>query len=253
MDTRIEIRVLLISILFLIPLTAGLTTYVVLQARENSGLSTDINGYTTPKWLGGLVAITEESLVTINCQEEIGSGFSYGLDNTDVANGFEFRSEDAKTAPSLVITNLHVVDACLSSLRVSVIGFDKTKSEGRILEIDELNDLAMIRIESIIPSLFGAYAKPVPGYWAMAMGSPHNFTGSVTFGNIINLDATEVFHTASLSPGNSGGPLSDNEGYLLGVNTGAKPIGQNFNISIGINAFCDRLIECTKRKYWTEK
>jgi len=47
--------------------------------------------------------------------------------------------------------------------------------------------------------------------------------------------------------------LLDNEGYIYGVNTGSKPIGQNFNISVGVNAFCDRLINCEKRKYWEDK
>jgi S1-C subfamily serine protease len=87
----------------------------------------------------------------------------------------------------------------------------------------------------------------------MALGSPHGLGGSVTFGNVINFESSLVFHTASLSPGNSGGPLVDNEGLVYGVNTGSKPIGQNFNMSIGVNAFCDRLIICKERKYWVNE
>jgi len=251
--SRFEIRILLTAILFLIPITAGLTTFVLLQAKEESLLSTLTNAYSPPKNIGGLVELVSESLVTIQCQDVLGSGFSFGLDSYDLDNGFQFRSEAAQNAPSTIVTNHHVLEKCLTTNKVQVIGSGGKKYAGEILEVDEVNDLALVRIESEIWELFGASYKPSPGYWTMALGSPHGLGGSVTFGNIINFDSPLVFHSASLSPGNSGGPLVENEGYVYGVNTGSKPIGQNFNISVGVNAFCDRLIICEKRKYWVEK
>jgi S1-C subfamily serine protease len=239
--SRFEIRILLTAILFLIPITAGLTTFVLLQAKEESLLSTLTNAYSPPKNIGGLVELVSESLVTIQCQDVLGSGFSFGLDSYDLDNGFKFPSEAAQNAPSTIVTNHHVLEKCLTTNKVQVIGSGGKKYAGEILEVDEVNDLALVRIESEIWELFGASYKPSPGYWTMALG------------NIINFDSPLVFHSASLSPGNSGGPLVENEGYVYGVNTGSKPIGQNFNISVGVNAFCDRLIICEKRKYWVEK
>jgi serine protease Do len=253
MTNRLETRILLVSILFLLPVTAGLATYVLLQAREDSYLSTSASGYTPPKYLGGIVQFVQESLVTVQCTGNSGSGFSFGLDATDMNNGLEYRSEDSESAAATIVTNFHVIDACLDKSDISVIAFDDSKHSARILEVDEVNDLAMLGIDHEIPVLYGAGWKPSPGYWTMALGSPHSFAGSVTYGNIINLDQNLVFHTASLSPGNSGGPLVDNEGYLYGVNTGSKPVGQNFNISVGVNAFCDVLINCTKSRYWADK
>ena len=253
MSSRFEIRILLTAILFLIPITAGLTTYVLLQMKEDSLLSTAGNAYSPPRNVGGLVQNVSESLVTINCLEELGSGFSFGLDSVDISNGFEFRIATAKGAPSIIVTNHHVLEKCLKTNKVEVISFNGKKHSGEILEVDEANDLAIVRIESKLSPLYGAGWKPSPGFWTMALGSPHGFDGSVTFGNIINFDSPSVFHTASLSPGNSGGPLVDNEGFVYGVNTGSKPIGQNFNISVGVNAFCDRLINCKERKYWVGK
>ncbi len=194
-----------------------------------------------------------ESLVTINCQDVLGSGFSFGLDDFDSNNGFEFRTSAAQSAPSVIVTNHHVLENCLSSNKVEVISSNGKKHVGQILETDEVNDLALVRIESELWPLYGAGWKPSPGFWTMAFGSPHGFNGSVTYGNIINIDSKLVFHTASLSPGNSGGPLLDNEGFIYGVNTGSKPVGQNFNLSVGINAFCDRLISCKEIKYWEDK
>lgn len=253
MSNRLEIRILLSAALFLIPITAGLTFYVLLEVRENQFLSTAENAYSPPRDIGGLVQSASESLVTINCLDVLGSGFSFGLDSVDRGNGFEFRGEAAQTAPTVIITNHHVLEKCLISNEVEVISFDDKKHAGKILEVDELNDLATVRIESELWQLFGAGWKPSPGFWAMALGSPNGLGGSVTFGNIINFESPLVFHTASLSPGNSGGPLVDNEGFIYGVNTGSKPVGQNFNISVGVNAFCDRLIVCKERKYWVDE
>jgi hypothetical protein len=251
--SRFEVRILLTAILFLIPITAGLTTYVLLEVKKGSLLSTSENSYQPPENIGGLVLSVNESLVTIKCLDDLGSGFSFGLDSIDINNGFKFRSVTAQNAPSTIVTNHHVLEKCLISKKVEVIGVEGKKFAGEILEVDEANDLAMIRVETELWKLYGAGWKPSPGYWTMALGSPHGLGGSVTFGNVINFDSSLVFHTASLSPGNSGGPLLDNEGYIYGVNTGSKPIGQNFNMSVGINAFCDRLIICEKRKYWVDK
>ncbi len=253
MTSRIEIRILLTAILFLVPITAGLTTYVFLQAQDESLLSPSVNAYSPPSNIGQLVLSVNESLVTIKCNDVLGSGFSFGLDDTDRSNGFEFRSVAAQTAPSTIITNYHVLKDCLITNKVEVIGLGGKKYPGEILEFDEVNDLGLIKIEAELWNLYGAGYKPDPGNWTMALGSPHGLGGSVTFGNVINFESSSVFHTASLSPGNSGGPLVDNEGYVYGVNTGSKPIGQNFNISVGVNAFCDRLIICEKRKYWVDK
>lgn len=253
MSNRIEIRILLTAILFLIPITGGLTTYVLLQVKEDSSLSTSENGYSPPKDIGALVLGVSESLVTIKCLDVLGSGFSFGFDDFDLSNGFEFRSAAAQSAPSIIVTNHHVLEKCLEINTVEVISYSGEKNIGEILEVDVANDLAIVRIESELWPLYGAGWKPSPGFWTMALGSPHGFDGSVTFGNIINFDSTLVFHTASLSPGNSGGPLLDNEGFIYGVNTGSKPIGQNFNMSVGVNAFCDRLIYCKERKYWVDR
>jgi S1-C subfamily serine protease len=83
----------------------------------------------------------------------------------------------------------------------------------------------------------------------MALGSPHNYAGSVTFGNVINADQRSVYSTASLSPGNSGGPLIDNEGWVFGINSGSKPIGQNFNISISVNMLCEQVLDCPEKRF----
>jgi len=252
MTSRFEIRVLLTAILFLLPITGGLVTYTLLEIRESKKFTNDVNGYLAPKWLGDDISRAKESLVTVNCAESLGSGFSFNFDEADDSNGFKFKSDTANSNASFIVTNAHVVENCAGT-NPRIIVADKTSHSAKILIIDVENDLALLETTVEIPPLYGSYSSPFTGFWVMALGSPHSFAGSVTFGNIINRDAKLIFTTASLSPGNSGGPLIDNEGFVYGVNSGSKPVGQNFNISIGINTFCEKLIVCPSTRYWQEK
>jgi S1-C subfamily serine protease len=88
----------------------------------------------------------------------------------------------------------------------------------------------------------------------MAVGSPHRLEGSVTFGHVINVDGTTVYSTASLNPGNSGGPLVDNEGNIVGTNKAVLLTGGNFSESIALDAACKEIIECPQKpNYWYEE
>ena len=252
MNSRFELRILLTAVLFLLPITGGLATYTFLQVQESNDFTNRVNGYIAPKWLGSDIFRAKQSLVTVNCGENFGSGFSFDFDDSDLSKGFKFKFPNSSVSQSYIITNAHVVESCLNSIPRIIVA-EKSSHTAKILIVDIENDLALLESKVDIPPLFGSYSSPVTGFWVMALGSPHSFAGSVTFGNIINRDDKLIFTTASLSPGNSGGPLLDNEGYVYGVNSGSKPIGQNFNISIGINTFCEKLIICPTVRYWQEE
>lgn len=245
-------RILLLSILLLLPIVGGLSTYVVLQVKSVSYLSPANYGYTEPSYVGDLVEDLQQALVTIDCKGVFGSGFSFDLDNADLDNGYKFLGRYLEGGKSRLITNAHVVKECLAEKKVNFFSSDGKSHQAQIEILDESNDLALLSSSIFIEGISGVYWKPRPGYWVMGMGSPHRVAGSVTFGNIINFDEKSIFHTASLSPGSSGGPLVDNEGFLYGVNTGSKPIGQNFNISISLNAFCDAIVKCPEGTYWED-
>lgn len=243
---------MLLSILFLLPITAGLTSYVILQVQAASDFGPQNNGYAQPENHGLLVENLQKALVTVDCRGINGSGFAFELDTVDIENGYEFSAQNFKNSESRIITNAHVVQDCMDNGIVSFISAEGKMHRGEIEIFDQKNDLALLKSPILIKGISGVYWTPRPGYWVMGLGSPHKFAGSVTFGNIINFDKNSIFHTASLSPGSSGGPLVDNEGYLFGVNTGAKPIGQNFNISVSLNAFCDAIVKCPEGTYWKE-
>jgi len=251
MLSKLETKIVLISLLLLLSITGGLTAYTILQVQDSKQFSNRINGYVEPRLLGREIGWVQESLVVVKCDESSGSGFSFGLDVFDIERGFKFKSEGSSDS-SFIITNSHVVKNCSES-NIRIIVSDKSSHFARIINVDLENDLALLTTTVEIPALFASISTPFEGFWVMALGSPHGLAGSVTVGNVINRDSKQIFTTASLSPGNSGGPLIDNEGFVFGVNTGAKPVGQNFNISVGVNMFCEKLIICPDGRFWEEE
>jgi serine protease Do len=252
MLSRIEARIILVSLLFLVPVVSGLTAYVVLQVNDQNYFENDVNGYVQPKWLGGTIDFTQESLVTIKCAGVSGSGFAFDLDDYDMGEGFSFTDATSLKEKTKIVTNDHVIQNCLDAGRVEVIISDKSTHFAEIIRSDVSSDLALLSLSVPIEPLLVTYTIPQPGYWVMALGSPHSYAGSVTFGNVINADQRSVYSTASLSPGNSGGPLIDNEGFVFGINSGSKPIGQNFNISISVNMLCEKILICPEKRFTIE-
>ena len=110
---------------------------------------------------------------------------------------------------------------------------------------DEENDLALVAISQEVPSL-EISSRPQPGWWAMAVGTPYGLEGSVSVGNIMNTDENEVISTTPLNSGNSGGPLVNALGQVVGTNTYVL-IGddaQDWNVAMGVPAMCDEILSC---------
>ena len=77
----------------------------------------------------------------------------------------------------------------------------------------------------------------------MAFGSADGYEGSVAFGNVLNVYGNELLITNNISSGNSGGPLIDNEGNVVGVNTWSYAEEQ-YNIAVSLDAFCAKILDC---------
>jgi S1-C subfamily serine protease len=83
------------------------------------------------------------------------------------------------------------------------------------------------------------------GYWVMTLGSAAGFEGSVSFGNIVNTTNRDVLITNNISEGNSGGPLIDNEGLVVGIVTwGSDNDREQFKGARSLDTFCVKMIKC---------
>ncbi|MFQ5579458.1 MAG: trypsin-like peptidase domain-containing protein [Nitrospiria bacterium] len=149
-----------------------------------------------------------------------------------------------------ILTNHHVIsDADQITVKLS----DRREFIGEIIAKDEKTDLAMIKIphEPNLPvALLGNSAQIDVGEWAIAIGNPFGLDRTVTVGvisatgrnNIGVTDQENFLQTdASINFGNSGGPLLNIAGRVIGINTAIVASGQGIGFAIPINKVKERI------------
>tara|TARA_B100001063_G_scaffold203022_1_gene197004 strand:- start:828 stop:2237 length:1410 start_codon:yes stop_codon:yes gene_type:complete len=141
----------------------------------------------------------------------------------------------------IVVTNNHVIEGA-EDIVVQVNGDKEFKA--KVIGADPLSDIAVLKIESkekFTPVKFGDSDKARIGDWVIAIGNPFGFGGTVTSGIIsarnrsIGLSRYEDYiqTDASINSGNSGGPLFDMNGDVIGINTAI--LGRSGNVGIGFS------------------
>jgi serine protease Do len=123
-----------------------------------------------------------------------------------------------------VLTNAHVV---ADASEVTVKLTDRREFVAKVIGVDKRSDVALIKIAaSGLPTVrFGDSARLRPGQWVIAIGSPFGFANSVTAGVVsatarpLDENAVPFIQTdAAVNPGNSGGPLFNVDGQVIGIN-----------------------------------
>ena len=145
----------------------------------------------------------------------------------------------------LVVTNAHVIEAA-DDIQVTLP--DGTHLKAKLLGKDVKTDLALLQVESerALPHVqFGDSDKMRVGDWVIAIGNPFGLGGSVTLGIVsarnrdIHSGAYDDFiqTDAAINRGNSGGPLFDIHGNVVGVNTAIlSPSGGSIGIGFAVPA-----------------
>ena len=141
----------------------------------------------------------------------------------------------------IVVTNNHVIQNA-EDIIVRVNGDKDYKA--KVIGADPLSDIAVLQLETkdkFTPVSFGDSDKARIGDWVIAIGNPFGLGGTVTSGIIsarnrsIGLSRYEDYiqTDASINSGNSGGPLFDMNGDVIGINTAI--LGRNGSIGIGFS------------------
>ena len=196
------------------------------------------DGYVPPRSIERLVERTQESTVTVWCEPTKGKG------KQGTAFAIELETSESKDYPTTLITNHHVIEPCIgieNALTIALPNEDPIKAV--IVKWDEENDIAVIATKMELPYLQLSEYDPYPGYWVMALGSADGYEGSVSFGNVINTNVSTILITNNLSSGSSGGPLVDNEGFVVGVTSWTLD-EQQYNGAKSLDAFCAKILEC---------
>jgi serine protease Do len=149
------------------------------------------------------------------------------------------------TAEGLVATNAHVVE---DARRIAVVLPDGRQVAARVVGADPATDLAVLRVEAPGPFRAVRWGNPdslSPGAWVIAVGNPYGLGGSVSVG-ILSARGREIGSgpfddylqtDAAINRGNSGGPMFDVEGRVIGVNTAIlSPTGGSVGIGFAISA-----------------
>ena len=141
----------------------------------------------------------------------------------------------------IVVTNNHVITDA-EDIIVRVNGDKEFKA--KVIGADPLSDIAVLQLETtekFVPVKFGNSDKARIGDWVIAIGNPFGLGGTVTSGIIsarnrsIGLSRYEDYiqTDASINSGNSGGPLFDMNGDVIGINTAI--LGRSGSIGIGFS------------------
>ena len=171
-----------------------------------------------------------------------GGGFG-GFDNYD--NYGSSQTKEIKstgtgivmTADGYIITNAHVVyDTseynCGKAVEISVLFSDESEKEAKIIGYDTESDIAVLKVDAnnLTPANFGQSEELMVGELVIAIGNPLGFDlfGSVTTGIVSALNReitinekqmTLIQTDAAINSGNSGGPLLNSSGQVIGINS----------------------------------
>ncbi len=137
-----------------------------------------------------------------------------------LGSGFIVRSD------GVILTNAHVVDGA-SEIRVKLT--DRREFPAKVVGLDKATDVAVLRIDAKgLPTVkLGDPARTQVGEWVLAIGSPFGFENSATAG-IVSARARSLPNEGyvpflqtdvAVNPGNSGGPLFDMAGEVIGINS----------------------------------
>ena len=147
-------------------------------------------------------------------------------------------------ASGVIVTNNHVI---AEADKIAVILSDKTRLEAKVIGRDAKTDIALLRVDpgekTLKPLGFGDSDGSRVGDWVIAIGNPFGLGGTVTAGIVsarqrdINSGPYDDFiqTDASINRGNSGGPMFNLDGEVIGINTAIfSPTGGSVGIGFAI-------------------
>jgi S1-C subfamily serine protease len=209
-----------------------------------------------PSNLESLIQTVHKATFTIYCGNSAGSGWGIDLGDDPTTT-----KDDAY--PYEIVTNYHVIEECTGGGAITATrNAEDSGFEVKLYSYDESmytsqkgwGDLAILMTSTPITSLPTATEAPSAGEWVMAAGNPASslvasMDGHLTFGHVSNFfkDSSLIATDAALNHGNSGGPLVNSKGQVIGTNTwrDSSTDSENIAYAIGIPVICQKLVQCS--------
>jgi S1-C subfamily serine protease len=215
-------------------LTATLTWMLARQANIPKALTQDeinaavlhtLNTQNLPSRAARAAQVIAPAVVMVRTQEEDKKGTPGELHDSGTGSGVVISEE------GVILTNLHVVQG---AKRIKVTFADGMESEAKVIGVQPDNDLAVIKAaripDDLQPATLGSSQELQPGDEVVAVGFPFGIGPSVSAGVVSGLNRQFVAENktmmrgliqadAAANPGNSGGPLVNMSGEVVGIVT----------------------------------
>jgi putative serine protease PepD len=179
-----------------------------------------------------VAARIRNSVFTVEMRGDIGTAFAFAK---DAAGG------------TLLVTNFHVVaDDFDAGIDTAVIHRGSESYTGMVVSVNRDKDLAAIHIDLTVPVLKRAAQRPRVGDPIVVAGAPLGLGGTVTNGVVSAFRDGLLQFSAPISPGNSGGPVVDGSGHVVGV-AEQKVVGdgaEGLGFAIPVAAVCSSVLSC---------
>jgi S1-C subfamily serine protease len=217
--------------------------------------------YEPPADLQLLLSTVKESTVTVLCETDgwVSSG-----------SGFSIDWGGRSSAGSTIVTNYHVIEDCVGQTGKILVRGNGVEVTGRLGDYSDYfeQDLAVLLVSADFPPLERAQ-EVGQGNWVMAVGSPAGVEKTSTTGQISRILSPNdrfsypytndsysmwVLHDAQINKGNSGGPLVNSRGQIVGVNT-LDMSGAGLDGIFGSNGWpniCSTVFTCEGSNSWRQ-
>jgi S1-C subfamily serine protease len=226
--------------------SAALVTSLELPSVASEALYTVSNPGAAPEDLVALSPKVLKSVVTVFCGQGLGTGWAAKVSIP--------ASVSAQGMKTFLVTNHHVVADCIAAGEVTLTDNAGNSAIGYIASADETKDLAGIYTKMSLPTLSFRGERPAQGWWVGVLGSPRGLDGYLTTGLVSKVvsDGSEFGVSASLNPGNSGGPIFDREGRVMGIATYKLLESESLGFARSATLMCTTIVKCdTAKPIWS--
>ena len=207
---------------------------VVTRSGSDKTETTDSDIYDKPINISNLIATTRPATASLYCND---AEYEYS------GSGWPLKTASLGESPSrtLIITNFHVIEDCNPGTLTVTTGAGTMNAEVIAVDIDA--DLATLSTNLDLNPFKVATEAPI-GSWVMAVGNPLGVEGNVTFGTITAQQEGYFITDAAINEGNSGGPLFNSRGEVVGINVAKIEDSDNIGLAIPLLNLCNKLVKC---------
>lgn len=207
---------------------SGDDTSTVVTQNSNETANAKQGLFTAPNNLEQFIENSRTVVVEIECGNIKGTGWPLAVE-----------------AETVIVTNHHVIEECAEPLTEIIINSDDRTTTATSVVYDEENDLAILKTDENFNGL-PTTQMPQIGHWVMSVGNPLGLDRSVNFGTVSNVESTQIILDVAINSGNSGGPLINADGNVVGVISAVVSNADNVGIAIPLKQLCVRILDCSQ-------